>query len=160
MCWQGHVEAYGNYQELQASGVELMQLIKTKDETDERDIFSLHEEVEEDEGEVEEGGIRRESVGEEGTSPLVTTVTNSISHSPYKRKNILYITESESNLALYTTKSNDPHLGDNLRQFPPDSASIYSAPSMLSIHSAVEAESSKYDEVEVRGGGREGGASL
>lgn len=151
------MEAYGNYEELLASGVELMELIKTTDEKDERDIFSLHNEEEgegEGEGEGEEG--ERES-GEEGeTREPETTVTNSTAHSPHKRKNIIYITESESNLASCTINSKVHHLGDDLNQYPPDSSSIYSAPSMLSIHSAVEADSSKHDEVEVKG---EGGSS-
>ena len=143
------MEAYGNYEELLASGVELMQLIKIQEEGDEREIFSVHE----DEGEEEEGGEGR-GVGSEVNGevyPLVSSPTSP--HSPYKRKDILYITESESNLASYTIKQKGRHLGDNLAQFPPNSASIYSSGSMLSIHSAVEAESSRHDEMEV---GREG----
>ena len=148
------MEGYGNYDELLASGVELMELIKTNNEKDERDIFSLHNEEEEEEEEEGEGG-ERESDGEGETKEHVT-VTHSTPHSPYKRKNIIYITESESNLASRTINSKVHHLGDDLDQFPPDSTSIYSAPSMLSIHSAVEAESSRHDEVEVK---REGGSS-
>jgi hypothetical protein len=69
-------------------------------------------------------------------------------NSPYKRRNIIYITESQSNLAFSSVKPS--HLGDDLKQFPPDSASIYSAHSMLSIHSAVEAESSRHEDEEER----------
>ena len=54
---QGHVEAYGSYEEILARGVELMQLIKARDKEDDREIFSVHEE-DEDEEEEEEGGRR------------------------------------------------------------------------------------------------------
>ena len=147
------MEAYGSHKELLASGVELLQLMKTEGEDDERDIFSYHEEEEGEGGEGEgSADVRRESVGviEDGeTHPLVPSPVLSYPQSPRMRKNIIYFDGSESS---NLNKPSVCYLGDNLKQFPPDSASIYSAPSMLSIHSAAEAESSRHDEVRwVRG---------
>ena len=139
---QGHVEAYGNYQELLDRGVELMQLIKAKDEDDDREIFSVHGNDDEEEEEEEREEEDEDQVANGGVQVLVSPCAP---NSPYKRRNILYITESQSNLAFSSTKLGG-RLGDDLRQFPPDSASIYSAHSMLSIHSAVEAESSRHEE--------------
>ena len=159
VCVQGHVEAYGNYEELLAGGVELMQLIKTKDEGDEREIFSVHEDDEEEE-DKDQDGVGEEGGGE-GDREVVCGVNGvprvvSAPHSPYRRKDIMYTTESESNLVSLSTKPKVSYLGDGLKQqFPPDTSSIYSAHSMLSIHSAVEAESSKHEEIEVRGGAGE-----
>ena len=141
------MEAYGSYEEILARGVELMQLIKAKDEDDDREIFSVHgEDEDEEEGEREEGEEGEDQEANDGVQLLVSPCAP---NSPYKRRNIIYITESQSNLAFSSVKPS--HLGDDLKQFPPDSASIYSAHSMLSIHSAVEAESSRHeDEKEVR----------
>ena len=117
-----------------------MELIKSREKDDDREIFSVHgEDEEEEEGEEE---------GEEVNGEVQVMVSPASPSSPYMRKNILYISESQSNLAA--TRSKVGFLGDDLKQFPPDSASIYSAHSMLSIHSAVEAESSRHEENEVR----------
>ena len=160
------MEAYGSHEELLASGVELMQLMRTKEEEDDRDLFSYDEEDEyedyEEEEEDGEGGgeVRRESVGgrENGEmAPLVTPAISSNPHSPHMRKNIIYLDEGESTFSSLLKKPRVHYLGEDLNQFPPDSASIYSAPSMLSLHSAVEAESSKHEEEKVGGGGGGGG---
>ena len=153
------MEAYGSYDELVASGVELMQLIKTREEEDERELFSVHGDEEEREDGEEGKGEREEMGGEEDVReelehnveayPLVASPCSP--HSPYKRKDILYITESESNLASYSTKHKNHYLSDDIIQVPPDATSIYSAPSMLSLHSAVEVESSRHEEAEVGG---------
>ena len=37
--WQGHVEAYGSYEEIQARGVELMDFISTQNGDQERRSF-------------------------------------------------------------------------------------------------------------------------
>ena len=140
------MEAYGSYEEILASGVELMQLIKAKDEDDDREIFSVHGEDEDEEEEEREEGEEGEDQKTNGDVQLL--VAPCAPNSPYKRRNIIYITESQSNLAFSSVKPS--HLGDDLKQFPPDSASIYSAHSMLSIHSAVEAESSRHEDEEVR----------
>ena len=119
-----------------------MELIKSREKDDDREIFSVHgEDEEEEEGEGE-------GEGEEVNGDVQVMVSPASPSSPYMRKNILYISESQSNLAA--TRSKVGFLGDDLKQFPPDSASIYSAHSMLSIHSAVEAESSRHEENEVR----------
>ena len=155
------MEAYGSYEELLASGVELMQLMKTKqeEEEDNRDLFSYNEEDEEyeengeGEGEGEEDGeVRKESVrgvkdGE--MAPLVPTAISPTPHSPHMRNNVIYFDKGESNLSSLLKKPRGHYLGgEDLLQFPPDSASIYSAPSMLSLHSAVE--SSKHEEEKVK----------
>ena len=90
-------------------------------------------------------------------APLVTPAISSNPHSPHMRKNIIYLDEGESTFSSLLKKPRVHYLGEDLNQFPPDSASIYSAPSMLSLHSAVEAESSKHDEEKVGGGGGGGG---
>ena len=136
------MEAYGSYEDILASGVELMQLIKAKDEDDDREIFSVHGEDEDEEEEEREEGEEGEDQKANGDVQLL------VAPCAYKRRNIIYITESQSNLAFSSVKPS--HLGDDLKQFPPDSASIYSAHSMLSIHSAVEAESSRHEDEEVR----------
>ena len=150
------MEAYGSHKELLASGVELLQLMKTEGEDDERDIFSYHEEEEEEEEEEGEGvgegsaDVRKESVGaieDSEAHSLVPSIVLSSPHTAYMRKNIIYFDGSKSS---NLNKPSVRYLRDNFKQFPPDSASIYSAPSMLSVHSAVEAESSRCDEALVR----------
>ena len=148
------MEAYGSYEELLASGVELMQLMKTKDEKEEdnRDVFFYNEEDEEyeengnGEGEGEEGGeVRKESlrgVKDGEMAPLVSTAISPTPHSPYMRN------KGESNLSTVFKNPRVHYMGEDLLQFPTDSASIYSAPSMLSLHSAVE--SSKHEEEKVK----------
>ena len=156
------MEAYGSYEELLASGVELMQLMKTKqeEEEDDRDLFSYNEEDEEygedgnGEGEEkgESGEVRKESLGgvKDGEmAPLVPISISPTPHSPYMRNNVMYFDKGESNLSSLLKKPRVHYLaGEDLLQFPPDSASIYSAPSMLSLHSAVE--SSKHEEEKVK----------
>ena len=154
------MEAYGSYEELLASGVELMQLMRTKreEEEDNRDLFSYNEEDEEYEengngqGEGEGAGgveVRRKSMGgvKDGEmAPVVPTDISPTPHSPHMRNNI---DKGESNLSSLLKKPRVHYLGgEDLLQFPPDSASIYSAPSMLSLHSAVE--SSKHEEEKVK----------
>ena len=155
---QGHVEAYGSYSELLAKGVELMQLMKSKDQEDERDLFSFNEEEEdeyeeekeEEEGVGEEWGERRtEGAGERDTAHLVPV--NNL-RSPYVQRRIIYYDDSQPDLSSFLHQTARVHYPkNNVLQVPPnlDSASIYSAPSMLSIHSAVEAESSKHEEQKV-----------
>ena len=156
------MEAYGSYEELLASGVELMQLMRTKQEEEEenRDLFSYNEEDEEYEedgnGEGEEKGeggeVRKESLGgvKDGEmAPLVPTSISPTPNSPYMRNNVIYFDKGESNLSSLLKKPRVHYLGgEDLLQFPPDSASIYSAPSMLSLHSALE--SSKHEEEKVK----------
>lgn len=145
------MEAYGSYSELLAKGVELMQLMKSKDQEDERDLFSFNEEEEDEyeEGEEEEVGEewRTEGGGERDTSHLVPV--NNL-HSPNIQRRILYYDDSQPDLSSYLhPRVHYPK--NNVLQVPPnpDSTSIYSAPSMLSIHSAVEVESSKHEEQKV-----------
>ena len=158
------MEAYGRYEELLASGVELMQLMRTKqeaEEEDDRDLFSCNEEDEEyeedgngeGEGEGERSGeVRKEYLGgiKDGEmAPLVPTDVFTTPHSPHMRSNVIYFEKGESNLSSLLKKPRVHYLGgEDLLQFPPDSASIYSAPSMLSLHSAVE--SSKHEEEKVK----------
>ena len=157
------MEAYGSYEDLLASGVELMQLmkIKQKEEEDDRDLFSYNEENEEyeedgnGEGEGEGAGgveVRKESLGgvkDREMAPLVPTDISPTPHSPHMRNNVIYFEKGESNLSSLLKKPRGHYLGgEDLLQFPPDSASIYSAPSMLSLHSAVE--SSKHEEEKVK----------
>ena len=148
------MEAYGSYEELLASGVELMQLmrIKREEEEDNRDLFSYNEEDEEYEengnGEGAGGVEVRKSMGgvKDGEmAPLVPTDISPTPHSPHVRNNI---DKGESNLTSFLKKPRVHYLGGDLLQFPPDSASIYSAPSMLSLHPAVE--SSKHEEEKVK----------
>lgn len=150
---QGHVEAYGSYSELLAKGVELMQLMKSKDQEDERDLFSFneeeedeYEEEEEEEGQEERGEERTEGGGERDTAHLVPL--NDL-HSPYVQRRIIYYDDSHPDLSTYLRETARVHYAKkDFMQVPPnpDSTSIYSAPSMLSLHSAVEAESSKHEE--------------
>ena len=156
------MEAYGSYEDLLASGVELMQLMRSKqeEEEDDRDLFSYNEEDEEYEedgnGEGEEKGeggeVRKESLGgvkDREMAPLVPTSISPTPHSPHMRNNVIYFEKGESNLSSLLKKPRVHYLGgEDLLQFPPDSASIYSAPSMLSLHSAVE--SSKHEEEKVK----------
>ena len=135
-----------------------MQLMRTKqeEEEDDRDLFSYNEEYEEDgKGEGEgEGGVevRKESLGgvkDREMAPLVPTSISPTPHSPHMRNNVIYFEKGESNLSSLLKKPRVHYLGgEDLLQFPPDSASIYSAPSMLSLHSAVE--SSKHEEEKVK----------
>ena len=82
-------------------------------------------------------------------APLVPTSISPTPHSPYMRNNVIYFDKGESNLSSLLKKPRVHYLGgEDLLQFPPDSASIYSAPSMLSLHSAVE--SSKHEEEKVK----------
>ena len=86
------MEAYGSYEDLLASGVELMQLMRTKqeEEEDNRDLFSYNEEDEEYEedgnGEGEEKGeggeVRKESLGGVKGGEMAPLVPTSISSTP------------------------------------------------------------------------------
>ena len=157
------MEAYGNYSELQAQGVELMEFIRSKDEEDERDIFSYVEE--EDEEEEEEGNREVEGRGvedgggggggkelddrgdEEETTQLFRT---NFPHSPYMQKKILYFNDTEPAIS-FPGRRRVHYLAVSDKQVPPtlDAVSVYSAPSLLSLHSTVEPGSSRHEELKV-----------
>ena len=125
-----------------------MQLMTTEDYTDDRNLFTLNKkDLFENEGESRLwGGVNGLLRGEKRNRGTLVSIEDCSWQSPFIQRKIIYYGDGHPDVV---EKILIP--GNNSLQVSPflDNSSVYSATSMHSLYSAVEIESSKYQDTKV-----------